>query len=862
MSSTKTISASFTLTVAPADGRDMGRNLLRNAGFRTMESIKDADGVLVFNTYKNATSATLDNSATHGGTRCLTLTGDSVLDFRVPALEDGKTYTLHFLYQHYGKADGGNDSLLQGKVARTIANDSAATWRECTVTFTNSSSSQPLFRFWCRSGTLVVCQPKLEEGDAATAFCLNEEDLRGEDGEDGADALVLACDPDAVVWTQNDDGVYNETTGEVETDATWDARTVTASVRSGGTEVSTQWDFAASYTNVTGKAVEERGTSGSQSFTLTAPVRKDGAWKDGSVLVTATRKADGKTLEKTVAVLLNAAGTWHMSVKADVMEAVSEQREQDMATVTESISSVRQSAQSVAATVSSMSSGRNLWMNGDFLADAPAPVHNAASGSGEYTDTVSFDTVAAGSSVAAPAGFTRYLSFTCKGASKGVYWKNGADGQRRVLPADSSGTAPSQADADYCLSFYVRASVACRMSAGLEGAKCDTVDVGTEWERKAVYVPKGTSLSGWTKAIVFYPTAAVVKADGSYGRVTLTGIQWERGTAASGAPTPYVRCTDEDFSSFRSSLELKASSADLTVVKDGLEAAGVHLDGKSSKIRLSAATTEITGDLDLKGNLVMSGSRWTEDAVSSAFGGASWLGVDLSTVKSATVAPSSRPMLVLLPGLAATTHYTDGGKTRALAAFPAAMSGVQLSIRTAYAATCAQWATFGHSQWAGLDFDTYDLAYKHCAVVCADPTLVATDSNYLSAVRASYAQSNCLIWKGRRARLAALFPGMILRLTGVLEDGHVMWYVDNAADFEPIDKTVRFGDADGDRTRSYTEPSSSSTQSLGEDDGYDASDSIFLGPARMSGAESDSHVMPNFHICNIAEQSLYVDTYQ
>ena len=49
--------------------------------------------------------------------------------------------------------------------------------------------------------------------------------------------------------------------------------------------------------------------------------------------------------------------------------------------------------------------------------------------------------------------------------------------------------------------------------------------------------------------------------------------------------------------STQTALNLKANSADLTTMHDGLETAGVHLDGENSKLRLNAETTEISGDL-------------------------------------------------------------------------------------------------------------------------------------------------------------------------------------------------------------------------------------------------------------------------
>ena len=49
-------------------------------------------------------------------------------------------------------------------------------------------------------------------------------------------------------------------------------------------------------------------------------------------------------------------------------------------------------------------------------------------------------------------------------------------------------------------------------------------------------------------------------------------------------------------SNFKSEISQKADAIDLTVLKDGIETAGVHLDGENSKITLKAETTVIEGE--------------------------------------------------------------------------------------------------------------------------------------------------------------------------------------------------------------------------------------------------------------------------
>ena len=190
-----------------ADGRDgaagasLGRNLLRNADFHTSEDIRDVSGALVFR-------------LTGGSITGETFNGSGVLkdkcNFYVHNLPSG-TYTLSFWSKN-----APNDILIDTndrvyvEVFRCTANNSSGRWSSSyiaaiydkkyysewtkhTLTFNfkreivmdngNTYDYDSIRVLFYASGhTIYTSQPKLEIGDTASDFCLNEDDQKGKDG--------------------------------------------------------------------------------------------------------------------------------------------------------------------------------------------------------------------------------------------------------------------------------------------------------------------------------------------------------------------------------------------------------------------------------------------------------------------------------------------------------------------------------------------------------------------------------------------------------------------------------------------------------------------------------------------------------
>lgn len=186
---------------------------------------------------------------------------------------------------------------------------------------------------------------------------------------------------------------------------------------------------------------------------------------------------------------------------------------------------IQQTAETISLRTQQLRGGRSMWINGDFeISESLAPkyIHNATDTSKTETDSLVADDV--------PAGFNKALKFSCQSAYSGVFWRK--DTQKYVEPVNGKA---------YCLSFFAKATTGCNMTVGFEGISVGTVALTSEWRRFAVYFGTSLDYSRWnngTGAVVFYPSSAL-----GDNYVLLTGIQFETGTEAAGAPTVFSNST-------------------------------------------------------------------------------------------------------------------------------------------------------------------------------------------------------------------------------------------------------------------------------------------------------------------------------
>lgn len=252
--------------------------------------------------------------------------------------------------------------------------------------------------------------------------------------------------------------------------------------------------------------------------------------------------------------------------------------------------------------------------------------------------------------------------------------------------------------------------------------------------------------------------------------------------------------------------------------KDKAKRAGIDLD--SETIRLSAERTIIDGDLHLKGILV---ENTAEPVKADSFP----IVCDLKQNKSIAVGTytgnenyttGSTKQFVLLPMVYDVPCINVNGNETTVAGLKE--SGVKLTIFSKYNPMVAKWANAkrmryrdseANSGWG--DLKPYQILHDAITVVYADPR-IAFLKNYTgsgtiypaSNGSPSYKDENnagykhgCFVCNGRRGRFLLLMPGQALHLTSSIErwgnEDVLMWYVDNASEFVPISKNVRFYDS-------------------------------------------------------------------
>lgn len=254
--------------------------------------------------------------------------------------------------------------------------------------------------------------------------------------------------------------------------------------------------------------------------------------------------------------------------------------------------------------------------------------------------------------------------------------------------------------------------------------------------------------------------------------------------------------------------------------KDKYKRAGIDLDTET--IRLSAERTIIDGDMYLKGILIEN----TAEPVKSDFFP---IVCDLKQNKSIAVGTytgnenyttGSTMQFVLLPMIYDTPCINMNGNETTVAGLRE--SGVKLTIFSKYNPMVAKWANAkrmryrdseknNNNVWGGKE--PYVILHDAITVVYADPRIaflknytgsgtIKPESNgkpsYKGVNNAGY-KHGCFVCNGRRGRFLLLMPGQALHLTSSIErwdnEDVLMWYVDNASEFVPISKNVRFYDS-------------------------------------------------------------------
>lgn len=494
---------SFNIDIAPK-AHDMGRNLLRGAGLTSLDSI--TEGGITF--YRiNSMSASLvkivDGVDGNKGVWVKTNTGETNV-YRgvlfIAAVNKGEQYTLsawvkgtagNTLYMEFVNSNGTgrkNSDGTSGTYQLVVFNLTDG-WQRVSHTFTVDSKNAGYVEcnfFTNVVGEFTVSEPKLERGDTATAFCLNEDDLKGDKGTD-AISYSIELDPN---FNSSATLTNSGATVTVLVAGKFNLYSLTGTKKSlySGTA-----HYALSCAGVISEG-EVTGGIGTPNYSKDFDSKNQSAIPSSAVLT--VYKDSTKTSALAVQII-------PISINAGA------------------IAEFDQKLGQYSIMVASQRTGQNMWVNGDFsLPDTLAPAFSHIIGPNASTSHVErID------GVDLPDGFLHRLVFNVPVANGGICYK-GTQPHISTSTIAETGTNGLVTKNDYVLSLYAKATASCDMAIGLENVLTKTVNLTGQWQRFSVHIPKGTDLSKWTTAVIFYPTTAI----GTDKYVCITGIQFETGS--------------------------------------------------------------------------------------------------------------------------------------------------------------------------------------------------------------------------------------------------------------------------------------------------------------------------------------------
>lgn len=378
-----------------------------------------------------------------------------------------------------------------------------------------------------------------------------------------------------------------------------------------------------------------------------------------------------------------------------------------------------------------------------------------------------------------------------------------------------------QADADYVLSFFVRskdisskANVGCslNLSSNIKFAEGSNGKVSSFTSTAgnsttSGYITFEEIPTDWTK--VWYHFSAKQSVTNQYLAIQVARL--------NGAGALQI-CQPKLEKAVTNTAWTEATQD--VAFKDKYKRAGIDLDAET--IRLSAERTIIDGDLHLKGILV---ENTAEPVKADSFP----IVCDLKQNKSIAVgtytgtesySTGSEMRFVLLPMAYDVPCINMNGNETTVAGLRE--SGVKLTIFSKYNPMVAKWANAKRTRYRDSeknnnnvwgDKEPYVILHDAITVVYADPRIAFLKNytgsgtikpesdgtpSYKGVNNAGY-KHGCFVCNGRRGRFLLLMPGQALHLTSSIErwgnDDVLMWYVDNASEFVPISKNVRFYDS-------------------------------------------------------------------
>lgn len=494
---------SFNIDIAPK-AHDMGRNLLRGAGLTSLDSITDG-GITLYRINSMSASLVKIVGGVDGnkGVWVKTNAGETNVYrgvFFIAAVNKGEQYTLsawvkgtagNTLCMEFVNSNGTgrkNSDGTSGTYQSVVFNLTGG-WQRVSHTFTVDSKNAGYVEcnfFTNVVGEFTISEPKLERGDTATAFCLNEDDLKGDKGTD-AISYSIELDPNfnsSATLTNSGSTITVLVAGK------FNLYSLTGTKKS-------LYSGTAHYALSCAGAISEGEVTGGIG---TPNYSKDFDSKNQSAIPSSAVLTVYKDSTKTSALAVQIIP---ISINAGA------------------IAEFDQKLGQYSIMVASQRTGQNMWVNGDFsLPDTLAPAFSHIIGPNANTSHVErID------GVDLPDGFLHRLVFNVPVANGGICYK-GTQPHISTSTIAETGTNGLVTKNDYVLSLYAKATASCDMAIGLENVLTKTVNLTGQWQRFSVHIPKGTDLSKWTTAVIFYPTTAI----GTDKYVCITGIQFETGS--------------------------------------------------------------------------------------------------------------------------------------------------------------------------------------------------------------------------------------------------------------------------------------------------------------------------------------------
>ncbi len=434
---------------------------------------------------------------------------------------------------------------------------------------------------------------------------------------------------------------------------------------------------------------------------------------------------------------------------------------------------------SIEAVVSALGASNNMLMNGDFS--------EVTSGSSNITHFSSEGLVAKPIRITNdyPEGFTTAAQATISSAANGKGLRMTTSDQPCLL---------LKSGRSYTLSAWLKSSESNLKVQVRRGGTASSNSVGdmtvvggssstltSTWQRFSVTFQGDDYEKTIYLSLLYASTSA-----NAIGTFLIAGIQLEEGTEVtdwmSGDGNPIVL-----------SSQIKQTATEITAyVKKGTKVGGIKID--SSKVTIYGDSTEIQGDLDVKGLI-------TNAATLLDFtDGDDFVDIDLSSVKSIVVKTIGdvndlpTPAIVALP--TTTALSADGFSTVALN-----QSGVMLSITHEVSMRCRDWAK--PSTYSSTSRDYFLQRWDSAIAIVADARLL-TATNYFSSsmvepcgkspLQTTTSIQNVFVCNGYYSKILMLAPGQTVTLISSVEDyngtPYLAWYVQNSAQFGPVDGAV------------------------------------------------------------------------